>query len=61
MCKFCKNKVANAKTSISLLLNAFFSKNDVNGSETCFFCAKNAFYAHYRFRRNESTGNVQTH
>ena len=38
----CRIRLISAKTSISLRLNAFFSKNDVK-------CAKNAFYAHYRF------------
>ena len=39
MCKcieLCKTRLTNAKTSVSLRLNAFFSKNDVRCAETRF-------------------------
>ena len=45
----CKTRLANAKTGVSLRLNAFFSKNDVRCAKTRYFALKNAFYAHYRF------------
>ena len=38
-------------------LNAFFSKNDVRCAKTRYFALKARFMAHYRFLRNESTGN----
>ena len=47
--ELCKTRLTNAKTSVSLRLNAFFSKNDVRCAKTRYFGAKNAFYAHYRF------------
>ena len=43
-------------TSIYLRLNAFVNKNNVLCAKTRVFRAKNAFFAHYRFYRNESTG-----
>ena len=59
MCKrieLCRIRLTSAKTSISLRLNAFFSKNDVKCAITHYFALKIAFFAHYRFQRSESTG-----
>ena len=48
------------KTSISLRLNAFFSKNDVNCVKTLHFALKTRFIHIIGFNAMKALGNVQT-
>ena len=50
-----------AKTSISLCLNAFFSKNDVKGGKMRFFALKTRFWHIIGFNAMKALGNVQMH
>ena len=54
--KLCSIRLTSTKTILFLRFNAFFSKNDLECANTCYFVLKNACYAHYSFQRNESTG-----
>ena len=41
--ELCKTRLTNAKTSVSLRLNAFFSKNDVRCARMRYFALKTRF------------------
>ena len=41
--KYAKTRLTNAKTSVALRLNAFFSKNDVRCAKTRYFALKTRF------------------
>ena len=47
--ELCKSGLISAKTSNSLRVNSFFSKNDVKCAKNTLFRAKNPFFAHYWF------------
>ena len=64
MCKsieLCKTRLTNAKTSVSLRLNAFFSKNDVRRAKTRYFALKTCFMHTIGFNAMKSLGMVQMH
>ena len=55
---YAKTRLTNAKQAFSLLLNAFFSKNDVRCAKTRYFRAKKTRFMHITgFKRSESTEN----
>ena len=56
-----KNRLISAKTSISLRLNAFLSKNDVKCAKTCYFALKTRFMHIIGFNAMKALGNLQTH
>ena len=59
--KLCKTRVTIAKTSISLRLNAFVSKNDVKCAKTRYFDLKTRFMHIISFNEMKALRNVQTH
>ena len=59
--ELCKTRLTNAETSISLRLNAFFSKNDVRCAKTPYFALKTRFMHNIGFIAMKALGNVQTH
>ena len=59
--ELCRIRLTRAKTSTSLRLNAFFSKNDVKYAKTCYFALKKRFLHIIGFSAMEALGNVQTH
>ena len=59
--ELCKTRLTNAKTSISLRLNAFFSKNDVRCAKTRYFALKTRFMHIIGFNAMKALGMVQTH
>ena len=64
MCKqsdICRIRLTRPKTSISLRLNAFFSKNDVKCAKTRYFALKTRFLHIFGFNAMKALGNVQTH
>ena len=62
MCKritLCKIRLTGAKTSISLRLNVFFSKNDVKCAKARYFALKSLFCLHIiGFNAMKALGNV---
>ena len=63
MCKrieFCKSRQRSAKTSISLRLNAFRSKNDVKSAETRYFALTSRSMHFIGFNAMKALGNMQT-
>ena len=56
-----RTRLTNAKTSISLRLNAFFSKNDVRWAKTRYFALKTRFMHIIGFNAMKALGMVQTH
>ena len=56
-----QNKATNAKTSVSLRFNAFFSKNDVRCAETLYFALKTRFMHTIGFNAMKALGKVQMH
>ena len=56
-----KIRLTRATTSLSLRLNAFFSKNDVKCAKTRFFALKSRFLHIIGSNAMEALGNVQTH
>ena len=64
MCKcieLCKFRLTRPKTSLSLRLNAFFSKNDVKCAKTRYFALKPRFLHIIYFNAMKELGNLQTH
>ena len=59
--ELCRTRLTNAKTSISLRLNAFFSKNDVRCAKTRYFALKTRFMHIIGFNAMKALGMVQTH
>ena len=53
--------LTNAKTSVSLRLNAFFSKNDVRCAKTRYFALKTRFMHTIGFNAVKALGMVQMH
>ena len=51
----------HAKTSVSLRLNAFFSKNDVSCAKTRYFALKTRFMHTIGFNAMKALGMVQRH
>ena len=56
-----QNQATNAKTSVSLRLNAFFSKNDVRCAKTRYFALKTRFMHTIGFNAMKALGMVQMH
>ena len=54
-------RLTNAKTSVFLRLNAFFSENEVNCAKTCYFALKTRFWHIIGFIAMKALGNVQKH
>ena len=59
--ELCKTRLTNAKTSVSLRLNAFFSKNDVRCAKTRYFALKTRFMHTIGFNAMKVLGMVQMH
>ena len=59
--ELCKTRLTNAKTSVSLRLNAFFSKNDVRCAKTRYFALKTRFMHTIGFNAMKALGMVQMH
>ena len=59
--ELCKTRLTNAKTSVSLRLNAFFSKNDVRCAKTRYFSLKTRFMHTIGFNAMKVLGMVQMH
>ena len=57
----CRTRLTNAKTSISLRLNAFFSKNDFRCAKTRSFALKTRFMHKIGFNAMKALGMVQMH
>ena len=57
--ELCKTKLTNAKTSVSLRLNAFFSKNVVRCAKTRYFALKTRFMHTIGFNAMKALGMVQ--
>ena len=57
----CRTRLTNAKTSVSLRLNAFSSKNDVRCAKTRYFALKTRFLHTIGFNAMKTLGMVQTH
>ena len=57
--EFCKIGLTNAKTNISLRLNAFFSKNDVKCAKTRYFAPKTRFMQIVGFNAMKALRTVQ--
>ena len=57
----CRTRLTNAKTSISLRSNAFFSKNDVRCAKTRYFALKTRFMHTIGFNAMKALGMVQMH
>ena len=55
--ELCKTRLTYAKTSISLRLNAFFSKNDVRCAKTRYSALKTRFMHIIGFNARKATGN----
>ena len=53
-------RLTGPKTSISLRLNGFFSKNDVKCAKTRFFALKTRFVHIIGFNSVKALGNVET-
>ena len=58
---YAKTRLTNAKTSVSLPLNAFFSKNDVRCAKTRFFALRARFMHTIGFNAMKALGIVQMH
>ena len=56
-----QTRLTNAKTSVSLRLNAFFSKNDVRCAKTRYFALKTCFMHIIGFNAMKALGMVQMH
>ena len=56
--EFCRTRLNNAKTSIFLRLNAFFSKNDVRCAKTRYFAVKTGFMHTIGFNAMKTLGKV---
>ena len=56
-----KLRLLGPTTSISLRLNAFFSKNDVKGAKTHYFALKTRFTNIVDFNSMKALVNVQRH
>ena len=59
--ELCKTRLTNAKTSVSLRLNAFFSKDDVRCAKTRYFALKTRFMHTIGFNAVKALGMVQMH
>ena len=59
--ELCRTRLTNAKTSVSLRLNAFFSKNDVRCAKMRYFALKTRFMHTIGFNTLKTLGMVQTH
>ena len=59
--ELCRTRLTNAKTSVSLRLNAFFSKNDVRCSKTRYFALKTRFMHTISYNAMKALGKVQMH
>ena len=59
--ELCRTRLTNAKTSISLRLNAFFNENDVRCAKTHCFALKTRFMHIIGFNAMKTLGMVQTH
>ena len=59
--ELCETRLSNAKTSVSLRLNAFFSKNDVRCAKTRYFALKTRFMHTIGFNAMKALGMVQKH
>ena len=57
----CRIRLTNAKTSVSLRLNAFSSKNDVTCAKTPYFALRTRFLHIIGFNALQALGMVQTH
>ena len=57
--ELCKTRLTNAKTSVSLRLNAFFSKNDIRCAKTRYFALKSRFMHTIGFNAMKALGIVQ--
>ena len=57
----CRTRVTNAKTSVSLRLNLFFSKHDFRCAKTRYFALKTRFMHTISFNAMKALGVVQTH
>ena len=58
--ELCRTRLINAKTSISLRLNAFFSKNDVRCVKTRYFALKTRFMRTIGFNAMKTLEMIQT-
>ena len=58
--ELCKTRLTNAKTSVSLRVNAFFSKNYVRCSKTRYFALKTRFMHTIGFNAMKALGTVQS-
>ena len=59
--ELCETRLTNARTSVSLRLNAFFSKNDVRCAKTRYFALKTRFMHTIGFNAMKALGMVQMH
>ena len=59
--ELCRIRLTNAKTSIFLRLNAFFSENDVRCAKTLHFALITRFMHNIGFNAMKALGMVQTH
>ena len=59
--ELCGIRLTNAKTSVSLRLNAFFIKNDVRCAKTRYFALKTRFMHIIGFNAMKAMGMVQMH
>ena len=59
--ELCYSGLTNAKTSVSLRLNAFCSKNDVRCAKTRYFGLKTRLMHIIAFNAMKALGMVQTH
>ena len=57
----CKTRLSNAKTSVFLRLNAFFSKNDDRCAKTRYFAQKTRYMHTIGFNAMKALGMVQMH
>ena len=58
--ELCRTRLTNAKTSVFLRLNAFFSKNDVRCPKTRYFALKTSFMHIIGYNAMKALGMVQT-
>ena len=56
-----QKRLTNVKTSVSLRLNAFFSKKDVRCAKTRYFAVKTRFTHTIGFNAIKALGTVQKH
>ena len=58
--ELCETRLTNAETSVSLRVNAFFSKNDVRCAKTRYFALKTRFMHTIGFNAMKALGMVQS-